>query len=213
MATLVDRRPTFDEETVLIERGYSLVAGLDEVGRGPLAGPVVAGVAILPPDLEPDLAARINDSKQLTPKQRRDVLGPLREAALGLETGASSAREIDDIGIVRATRLAMRRALDNLLLTPHFLLLDAFPLPEVSIPQKPIIRGDALCLSIAAASIVAKVTRDRVMAEADAKYPGYRFASNKGYASSYHLSVLETKGPCPIHRFSFSPMRLRDEAR
>ena len=190
-----------------------MVAGLDEVGRGPLAGPVVAGVAILPPDLDPDLAARVNDSKQLTPKQRRDVLPPLRDAALGLETGASSSREIDGLGIVKATRLAMQRALDNLLLTPHYLLLDAFPLPEVSIPQKPIVRGDALCLSIAAASIVAKVTRDRLMVEEDSRYPGYRFASNKGYASSYHLSALETRGPCPIHRYSFAPMRHWDVAR
>lgn len=199
--------PSYEEEATLLAQGYSMVAGLDEVGRGPLAGPVVAGVAVLPPNLSGSWVGMVRDSKQMTPAQREHVLPYLRESALALEVGISSSQEIDDLGIVGATRLAMKRALDGLALTPQFLLLDAFPLPGVAIPQKPIVHGDALCLSIAAASVVAKVTRDRIMEEQDALFPSYGFARHKGYATREHLRNLRDHGPCPIHRRSFAPVR------
>ena len=199
-------RPTLIEEASLRGRGYALVAGLDEVGRGPLAGPVVAGVAVLPPGLSGDWVGMVRDSKQMTRRQRERVLPRLRDTALALETGTSSNQEVDELGIVAATRLAMRRALDSLPLMPQFLLLDAFPLPGVEIPQKAIVHGDALCLSIAAASIVAKVTRDRIMEEQDSLYPLYGFAQHKGYGTPQHLKALAAIGPCPLHRLSFSPV-------
>jgi ribonuclease HII len=205
--------PTFREETVLLAQGYSLVAGLDEAGRGPLAGPVVAGAVVLPRKLGGRRAGLIRDSKQMTPSQREESFLYLQEAAQALETGVSSSQEVDEMGIVAATRLAMRRALNSMALLPQFLLLDAFPLPGVGIPQKPIIHGDALCLSIAAASIVAKVTRDRIMREQDALYPSYGFARNKGYGTREHLRKLMALGPCPIHRYSFAPVRESRTAR
>ena len=186
--------------------GYSMVAGLDEAGRGPLAGPVVAGVAVLPPKMVGSWVRLIRDSKIMTRQEREQVFANLQDTAIALEVGVSSAVEIDDVGIVDATFLAMKRALNSLALMPQFLLLDAFPLPGVDIPQKPIIGGDAKCLSIAAASIVAKVTRDNIMEEEDAQHPGYGFARHKGYGSSEHLRQLERLGPCPIHRYSFSPL-------
>ena len=200
-------RPTRHEEAVLLREGYALVAGLDEVGRGPLAGPVVAGVAILPPKLSGKWVGLVRDSKQMTRTERDHVLPYLREKAMALEVGICTSQEVDGLGIVGATRLAMKRALDSLALLPQFLLLDALDLPAVRIPQKPIIHGDALCLSIAAASVVAKVTRDRIMEEQDALYPAYGFARHKGYATGEHLRNLRAMGPCPIHRRSFAPVR------
>ena len=199
--------PSYNEEADLLQRGYSLVAGLDEVGRGPLAGPVVAGVAILPSNLKGRWVRMVRDSKQLTRDEREGVLPHLRRVALGLEIGVSSCEEIDSLGIVAATNLAMKRAVHALSLQPQFLLLDAFPVPSLGLPQKAIVRGDALCLSIAAASIVAKVARDRMMREEDIRYPGYGFADNKGYATARHLRSLERLGPCPIHRRSFAPVK------
>ena len=199
--------PSYNEEADLLQRGYSLVAGLDEVGRGPLAGPVVAGVAILPSNLKGRWVRMVRDSKQLTRAERERVLPHLRRVALGLEVGVCSSEEVDHWGIVAATNLAMKRAVDALSLQPQFLLLDAFPVPSLSLPQKAIVRGDALCLSIAAASIVAKVARDRMMCEEDLTYPGYGFADNKGYATARHLRSLERLGPCLIHRRSFAPVK------
>lgn len=199
--------PTYDEEAYLLRRGFYLVAGVDEAGRGPLAGPVVAGVVILPPDPDGEWVPLVRDSKQMTRLRREEVFDCLNEEALGVAAGVSSHGEIDEHGIVPATRLAVRRAISSLALQPQFLLLDAFPIPGVDIPQKPIVHGDALCLSIAAASIVAKVTRDRLMEEQDALYPEYGFARHKGYATREHLRLLDERGPCPIHRHSFSPIR------
>ena len=201
------RRPTHREESALLEGGYSLVAGLDEVGRGPLAGPVVAGAVMLPTAPRGRWVTKIRDSKQLTAAQREEALDLLGTKVLSMATGMASHEEIDRVGIVQATRLAMERAINALPLQPQFLLLDAFPLPDMDIPQKAIVHGDALCLSIAAASIIAKVERDRMMVEQDAIYPGYGFASHKGYASRDHLEALRTQGPSPIHRRSFAPMR------
>jgi len=199
-------RPTFKEERSLRAEGYSLVAGLDEVGRGPLAGPVMAGVAILPDRLKGRWVKLVRDSKQMTAAQRDYVLPYLQDVALALEVGASSPDEIDSLGIVAATRLAMQRALNSVTLLPQFLLLDAITLPQVSIPQKAIIRGDSLCISISAASIVAKVTRDNLMKAEDEIYPGYGFAQHKGYGTPGHMRSLERLGPCAIHRHSFAPI-------
>ena len=206
--TVRKRRPSYREESALLEAGYTLVAGLDEVGRGPLAGPVVAGAVMLPADPRGRWLRQIRDSKQLTPAQRREAADILADKALSMATGLASHEEIDRVGIVAATRLAMSRAINALPLQPQFLLLDAFPLPDVDIPQKAIVHGDALCLSIAAASIIAKVERDGMMIENDDLYPGYGFASHKGYASSYHIEALRDRGPSPIHRRSFAPVRL-----
>ena len=200
-------KPTYNEEASLLSEGYSLVAGLDEAGRGPIAGPVVAAVAMLPPNPEGDWVGLVRDSKQMTASQREHVLPLVRRSALALEVGMCSPQEVDELGIVPATRLAMRRALDSLPLLPQFLLLDALPLPEVRISQKAIIHGDALCLSIAAASIAAKVSRDGIMKSQDAAFPGYGFARHKGYGTREHLRNLRRLGPCPIHRYSFAPVK------
>lgn len=197
----------YDQEEALLNRGFSYVAGIDEVGRGPLAGPVVAGVVILPPRPQGTWLDGIKDSKAMTAAQRERSYHAILENAWASATGQASALEIDEMGIVPATALAMRRALDGLALMPQFLLIDAFPLPDVDIPQKAIVKGDALSLSIAAASIIAKVTRDRIMAELDREYPEYGFAGHKGYGSAEHISRIETLGPCPVHRYSFAPIR------
>ena len=197
--------PHYKEESALLAAGYSLVAGLDEVGRGPIAGPVVAGAVILPHPPRRSWMRDVRDSKALTRLQREELAPVIESEALGAKVGISTVEEIDRVGIVRATHKAMKRALDSLSLTPQHLLLDAFPLPEVDLPQTPIVKGDAHCLSIAAASIVAKVARDRMMDEADELYPGYSFSSNKGYATAEHLRAIEERGPCPIHRLTFSP--------
>ncbi|MDE2718298.1 MAG: ribonuclease HII [Chloroflexota bacterium] len=197
----------YDEEEALLNRGFSYVAGIDEVGRGPLAGPVVAGVVILPPRPQGTWLNGIRDSKAITAAQRDRSYDAILENAWASATGQASALEIDEIGIVPATALAMRRALDSLALMPQFLLIDAFPLPDIDIPQKAIVKGDALCLSIAAASIIAKVTRDRIMAEFDRAFPEYGFAGHKGYGSAEHIRRIETLGPCPVHRYSFAPIR------
>lgn len=203
----INLHPTHDEELALIDKGYELVAGLDEVGRGPLAGPVLAGAVILPhPPIGP-WKANIRDSKKLSPLQRMRAVESIQENAVTMATGQASNLEIDSVGIVNATMLAMKRAIEALPLQPQFLLLDAFPLTIVNLPQKAIIRGDAKCLSIAAASIIAKVERDSIMVENDSKYPGYGFAKNKGYGSKEHLQALQAQGPCPIHRYSFSPVK------
>jgi len=199
--------PTYSEEAALLADGYSLIAGLDEAGRGPLAGPVVAGVVILPPDPRGKWVEWVKDSKQLTAAQRERVLPYILEHALGAAPGVATADEIDAIGIAPATRLAMMRALNSLAFMPQYLLLDAFPLPDAALPQKPIIHGDALCLSIAAASIVAKVARDRLMHEQHDIFPEYGFAQHKGYGTGDHLRHLERLGPCAIHRYSFAPIR------
>ena len=199
--------PTFREEIALFSQGYSLVVGLDEVGRGPLAGPVVAAAVILGQRPKGTWVGLIRDSKQMTPVQRERVFPYLLDAAVALELGACSSGEVDALGIVAATRLAMKRAIDSLRPVPQFLLLDAIYLPDVPIPQKAIIRGDAQVLSIAAASIAAKVTRDKMMEEADQRYPGYGFARHKGYGTAEHMGNLERLGPCEIHRSSFAPIK------
>ena len=203
--------PSFDLELMLQHQGFSLVAGVDEAGRGPLAGPVVAAAAILPQALFsaptcPDWIETIDDSKVLTPLQRRRALEHI-EAQATVGVGMASSQEIDSRGIVPATKLAMRRAIGNLPLRPSHLLIDFVRLPRLRIPYRAVVHGDAISYSIAAASIVAKVTRDRLMEEADSLYEGYGFSRHKGYGTPQHLRTLKALGPCPIHRRSFSPVR------
>jgi ribonuclease HII len=207
------QEPDLREEMTLHAEGYRHIAGLDEAGRGSWAGPVVAGAVILPidrPDLSQELegGCRIRDSKQLTPRQRERLYGIIESAALAMRVGIVPPEKIDELGIVPATRQAMSLAIAQLNPLPDFLLVDYLSLPELSIPQKGITHGDALSLSIAAASIVAKVTRDRLMVKLDARYPGYGFARHKGYGTPQHRESLIRLGPSPIHRLSFAPMRL-----
>ena len=185
------------------EDGYSLetrICGVDEVGRGPLAGPVVAGAVILPRDAQ---ILYLNDSKKLTPKRREALDREIREKALAVGIGVVDSQVIDRINILQATYEAMRRAIDALALHPQVLLVDAVEIPGIDLPQVPLVKGDEKSVSIAAASVVAKVYRDRMMEEAEALYPGYGFARNKGYGTAEHIRALGEKGPCPLHRQSF----------
>jgi len=199
--------PSFAEELHLNNKGYKLIAGLDEVGRGPLAGPVVAAAVILDPQANNQYYKELRDSKVLTANQRQRIASLVTETAIDSGIGWVNSEEIDKLGIVRATKCAMLRALDNLEIKPDYLLIDALPLPESKLPFNAIISGDAKCRSISAASIVAKVARDRYMVNTEDMYPGYGFAQHKGYPSQYHLQRLTALGPCPIHRRTFGPVR------
>lgn len=181
-------------------RQYSNICGIDEVGRGPLAGPVVAGAVILKKDCD---ILYINDSKKLSEKKREQLSIEIMDKAVAVGIGIVPPSVIDRINILNATYEAMRKAMRELLVKPDFLLNDAVYIPGISIPQKGIVKGDAKSLSIAAASIVAKVARDRMMMEYDALYPTYHFAGNKGYGSAEHIKAIKQYGPCPIHRKSF----------
>ena len=178
--------------------GY--VCGIDEVGRGPFAGPVVACAVILPKDCN---ILYINDSKKLSEKRREELYDIIIKEAVAYGIGIKDNNRIDEINILQATYEAMREAINNLSVKPDVLLNDAVTIPGVDIKQVPIIKGDAKSISIGAASIVAKVTRDRMMAEFDEKYPGYEFAKNKGYGTAAHIEGLKKYGPCEIHRRSF----------
>lgn len=180
--------------------GYSHICGIDEAGRGPLAGPVVAGAVILPKDCD---LLYINDSKQLSEKKREELYTAILEKALCWGVGYASPQRIDEINILQATYEAMREAISKLHPQPDLLLNDAVTIPQVSIRQIPIIKGDAKSISIGAASIIAKVTRDRLMREYDQLFPGYGFAKNKGYGGEAHIEALKKYGPTPIHRKSF----------
>ena len=179
---------------------YEYICGVDEVGRGPLAGPVVAGAVILPKDCD---ILYLNDSKQLSEKKREELYEIIMEKALSAAVGFGSPELIDDINILQADYVAMREAISKLSVKPSLLLNDAVTIPEIDIKQIPIIKGDAKSASIAAASIIAKVTRDRMMVEFADIYPEYGFESNKGYGSKGHIEALKKYGPTPIHRRSF----------
>lgn len=176
------------------------ICGIDEVGRGPLAGPVVAGAVILPKD---DIILYLNDSKKLSEKKRETLYDEIMKRAVATGIGMASPARIDEINILQATYEAMRMAISNLGVKPDILLNDAVIIPDVDIRQVPIIKGDAKSVSIAAASIIAKVTRDRLMVEYDKVLPGYDFASNKGYGTKAHIAGLKRLGPSPIHRATF----------
>ncbi len=202
--------PTLDEEKRLVEIGLLPAAGLDEVGRGCWAGPLVAAAVVLPVEdllLRPELLAGVDDSKCLSPRRREDLAVRICKVALGVGIGLVSPALVDALGIVRATGLAMRRALARLPLVPRFLLVDGRTAFDLPFPHRLLVRGDASSLSIAAASIVAKVYRDRLMEAWAERYPLYGFEKHKGYGTAPHRQALERWGPCPLHRRSFSPVR------
>ncbi len=178
----------------------SCICGIDEAGRGPLAGPVVAAAVVLPKDCR---ILYLNDSKKLSEKRRELLFDEIREKARAYGVGMASPRRIDEINILQATYEAMRQAVEKLGVVPDLLLNDAVTIPGINIMQIPIIKGDARSVSIAAASILAKVTRDRMMGEYDRLYPQYGFAKHKGYGTAAHIEALRTHGPCPVHRRTF----------
>jgi len=200
--------PTTEHERALLAQGHRRIAGLDEAGRGCWAGPVVAAAVVLGDAAlqQPELLAGVDDSKQLTPAMRAQRYAQVRAAALGVGIGIVPAYLIDAFGIVPATRLAMLAALLQLPFLPDAALIDALRLPELTLRQEALVKGDARSLSIAAASIVAKVTRDRLMETAHRAYPVYGFAAHKGYGTVAHRRALARHGPCPLHRRSFAPL-------
>jgi len=198
------RRPSLERETALWCEGRSIVAGVDEVGRGPLAGPVVAAAVVFPPGAKP--IRGLDDSKVLTARQRAKLAVRIRQRALAVAVGAASVHEIDRLNIRRASILAMRRALRRLGVVPTDVLVDGLPCPELGCPHEAIIDGDAKCHSIAAASVIAKTIRDRLMERLAARYPGYAWETNKGYATPEHLDALNQHGPTRHHRWSFEPV-------
>ena len=200
--------PDFSIETRISSNKPMLIAGVDEVGRGTLAGPVVAAAAVLPGPVPEEYSGLINDSKLLSAAQRQRAFSWLIEWCVSYGIGACTADEIDSIGIVPATRLAMSRAINELDPQPDHLLIDAVELHSVSIAQTSIIRADSRSQSVAAASIIAKVTRDRLMAKVfESEYPGYGFAAHKGYGTAVHLAALKEHGASPIHRRTFKPVQ------
>lgn len=182
------------------KNGFMVIAGLDEAGRGPLAGPVVAGCCVLDPEV---MVLGVNDSKKLSEKKRAELFPLIQEKALSYGVGIVDEKVIDQINILEATKLAMKKAIEALSVQPDLLLIDALRLPDLAIRQEDIIKGDAKSVSIAAASILAKETRDRIMREYDSVYPEYGFAKHKGYGTKEHIEAIRKYGPCPIHRRSF----------
>jgi ribonuclease HII len=204
--------PDLKFEQDLWQAGVEIVAGIDEAGRGALAGPVAAGVVILPnlPDLLNKLQG-VRDSKQMSAKDRRYWACQIEDISSASQVGFAEPGEVDELGIVPATRLAAMRAIARLPQLPQHLLIDAISIPGAGIPETSLIKGDRRCLSIAAASIIAKVRRDEYMCQVDEQYPAYKFAAHKGYGTAMHLAAIEKFGPCPIHRLSFAPMRSDDQ--
>jgi ribonuclease HII len=199
--------PDLTKEIALLSQGYRFVAGLDEAGRGAWAGPVVAAAVILPLD-RPDLARRlagVTDSKKLSPRQRAHYFELIQQTALAVGVGISSAAQVDALNVVGATRHAMLEALSHLCLPPDYLLLDHLKLPQANLPQTAFPKADSLSLTVAAASVIAKVTRDRLMVEFESHFPGYHFDRHKGYGTALHREALARRGPCPIHRRSYRP--------
>lgn len=201
------QKPSLAEEKKLAKQGYRLIAGIDEVGRGALAGPVVAAAVVLPRRLKGAWLDEVNDSKLLSPIKRESLSHHIHETAISIGIGTTPPGKIDELGIVNATRLAMKAAIEQLSPPPQSLLIDYMSLPEVTLHQKGITNGDRLCFSIACASIIAKVARDRMMVALDRIYHGYGLAQHKGYCTEKHLSCLRQLGPSPIHRCSFRPVR------
>lgn len=191
---------TYEYENLLKEQGYSLVAGIDEAGRGPLAGPVFAAAVILPDGLG-DLG--INDSKKLSEKKRDALFELIKEKALAWSVASASEKEIDEINILNATFLAMKRAVDSLEIKPQIALVDGNRKPNTGIEEMTLVKGDSKSISIAAASILAKVSRDRYLKELDGQYPEYQFSKHKGYPTALHYEMIKKHGISPVHRLSF----------
>ncbi len=196
--------PTLERESALWAQGFQAVAGLDEVGRGPLAGPVIAAAVVFPPGQL--LIEGLRDSKLMTAAGRERISGEIREQAVSWAIGAASVGEIDRFNIRRATVLAMNRALARLSRAPDYVLVDGNPLPELNTTHEAVVGGDGQCQSIAAASVLAKCTRDRLMGLLGQRYPSFGWQENKGYATRAHLDALDEGGPTPHHRMSFSPV-------
>ncbi len=195
----------YKQELQLRDRGFEMIAGVDEAGRGPLAGPVVAGAILLDPFYK---NSAINDSKQLTAIEREQLFVELKNRAISYAVGVVGWKQIDEMGISNASKLAMRQAVLKLDPAPDFILSDAFSINTPGIPQMAVIKGDATVFSIAAASIIAKVSRDKLMANYHKKYPQYGFNEHMGYGTEVHLKMIKEHGPCPIHRMSFSPLNV-----
>jgi ribonuclease HII len=196
-----------NEENGLSAKGYRFIAGVDEAGRGALAGPVVAAAVILPQPANFPWLKSVRDSKEVPPAKREFLFDLIKQGAVSVSVGIIASQTIDTIGILNATKIAMCQAVEQLTHPPDFLLIDYLRLPQLRISQKPIVRGDKLCLSIACASIIAKVTRDRIMVELDQLHPGYGLARHKGYGTKHHITCLHQHGPSTIHRHSFAPVR------
>ncbi|MBM3493765.1 MAG: ribonuclease HII, partial [Armatimonadetes bacterium] len=188
--------PSWTYEEAALQRGFRNIGGVDEAGRGPLAGPVVAACVVLPAGTERPL---VRDSKSLSPAARDRAYASIVDAGAAVGVGQASATEIDDANILRATHTAMLRAIEACPVRPDYVLVDGLPVPLLTIPNRAVVKGDVLCVSIASASIVAKVTRDRMMSELDRTFPGYGFATHKGYPTPEHMAALEAMGPCPAH--------------
>lgn len=199
--------PSFGEEKILEAQGYRYIAGVDEAGRGALAGPVVAAAVILPSNKYLPFISQVRDSKKLTPLQREYLFHHVHESAVSIGIGMSNLDVIDTLGIVAATRLAMKSAIDQLSPRADYMLVDYMQLPEIDLPQKGITHGDDLSYSIACASIIAKVSRDQLMIKLDEEYSGYGLANHKGYGTKEHVECLRRLGPCSIHRKTFNPVR------
>ncbi len=197
-------RDLFAFETIVRRQGYRIIAGIDEAGRGPLAGPVVAAAVILLPDV---VIPGLDDSKKLSPSRRDSLFEEIQASSMAIGVGMADHESIDRINILQATLFAMRQAVAALEPSPDYLLIDGINHIPINIMQKTIKKGDSLSASIAAASIIAKVTRDRLMEEYDRRYPGYGFAGHKGYGSASHLAAIAALGPCAIHRKSFRGVR------
>jgi len=191
---------TYERENELKAQGYKLICGVDEAGRGPLAGPVCAAAVILPEGLE---NLGINDSKKLSEKKRDKLFDLIKEKAVAYSIATASEKEIDELNILNATFLAMRRAVEGLGVNPDYVLVDGNRLPGTGIKEEAIVKGDAKSISIAAASILAKVTRDRMLLELDKEYPEYGFAQHKGYPTKLHYDMIKEHGVLPVHRLSF----------
>lgn len=200
--------PHLQKEIALLKQGYYFVAGVDEAGRGAWAGPVVAAAVILPldrPDL-PEILTGLTDSKKLSANRRDLYFDLIQKVALTVAVGAAEPQEVDSLNVVGATRRAMTQAIHNLSPAPTYLLLDHLPLPDVPLPQQAFPRADSISLTVAAASVIAKVTRDRLMIEQHGRFPAYHFDRHKGYGTTLHRATLNQNGPCPIHRQSYEPV-------
>ena len=207
--SLLPPAPDLSFEQSLWKAGILNIAGIDEAGRGALAGPVAAAALVLACDPTlTQILAGVRDSKQMTPQQRELCAGRLKNTALAWGVGLATPQEIDILGILPATRLAAQRALEALNLCPDHILLDCLFLPDLSLPQTSLVKGDCRSLSIAGASVLAKTARDALLRDLDGCYPGYGFAAHKGYGTHAHLEALARMGPCPIHRMSFAPLRV-----
>lgn len=209
MSKAANSTPHLENEIALLQQGYRFVAGVDEAGRGAWAGPVVAAAVILPLD-RPNLAktlSGVNDSKLLSPERREHLFDLIQDTALAVSIGLASPELVDELNVVGATRYAMQQALVGLSPGPDYLLLDYLRLPGIALPQRAFPKADTLSLSVAAASVIAKVSRDRLMVQVNEQYPGYAFDRHKGYGTPQHRTALAKHGPCPLHRMSYSPLK------